>query len=61
VEEKIRKRAELENKKNEAREKHAALKVENETLRREMDEFKTRIEALEKAPTARNVRYAGRN
>ncbi len=52
VEEKISQRAELENKKNQAREKHAALKVENETLRREMDEFKTRIDSLEKADGA---------
>lgn len=52
VEEKISQRAELEKKKNLAREKHAALKVENETLRREMDEFKTRIDSLEKADGA---------
>ncbi|MBL8079733.1 MAG: SMC family ATPase [Anaerolineales bacterium] len=52
VEEKISQRNELENKKNLAREKHAALKVENETLRREMDEFKTRIDSLEKADGA---------
>ncbi len=52
AEEKINQRAELENKKNQAREKHAALKVENETLRREMDEFKIRIDSLEKADGA---------
>jgi DNA repair protein SbcC/Rad50 len=52
VEEKIKQRAELENKKNQAREKHAALKVENETLRREMEEFKIRIDSLEKADGA---------
>jgi exonuclease SbcC len=52
VEEKISQRVELENKKNQAREKHAALKVENETLRREMDAFKTRIDSLEKADGA---------
>jgi exonuclease SbcC len=52
VEEKIKQRDELENKKNQAREKNAALKVENETLRREMDQFKTRIESLEKADGA---------
>ena len=52
VEEKISQRAELESKRNQAREKHAALKVENETLRREMDEFKERIESLEKADGA---------
>ncbi len=52
VEEKISQRAELESKKNQTREKHAALKVENETLRREMDEYKTRIVSLEKADGA---------
>lgn len=52
VEEKIKQRDELENRKNQAREKNAALKVENETLRREMDQFKTRIESLEKADGA---------
>ncbi len=52
VEEKISQRNELEGKKNQAREKHSALKVENETLRREMDEFKSRIDSLEKADGA---------
>ncbi|MFN8381019.1 MAG: SMC family ATPase [Anaerolineales bacterium] len=52
VEERIEQRADLDNRKNLAREKHAALKVENETLRREMDEFKTRIDSLEKADGA---------
>ncbi len=52
AEERISQRAELESKKNQAREKHAALKVENETLRREMDEYKTRIDSLEKADGA---------
>jgi exonuclease SbcC len=52
AESKISQRLELENKKNQAREKHAALKVENETLRREMDAFKTRIDSLEKADGA---------
>ncbi|MBI5825331.1 MAG: SMC family ATPase [Chloroflexi bacterium] len=52
VEEKISQRAELETKKNQAREKHAALKVENDSLRREMDEFKIRIDSLEKADGA---------
>ncbi|MFN8410919.1 MAG: SMC family ATPase [Anaerolineales bacterium] len=52
VEEKISQRSELEDKKNQAREKHAALKVENETLRREMEEFKSRIDSLEKAEGA---------
>lgn len=52
VEEKIKERAGLEIERNQAREKHAALKVENETLRREMDEFKARIDSLEKADGA---------
>ncbi|MBL8101896.1 MAG: SMC family ATPase [Anaerolineales bacterium] len=52
VEEKISRRDELKNKTYQAREKHAALKVENETLRREMDEFKSRIDSLEKADGA---------
>ena len=41
--------AELENQRNEAREKNAALKVENESLRKEMDEIKKRIDSLEEA------------
>lgn len=52
VEEKIKDRDELENRKNQAREKHAALKVENESLRREMEQYKTRIDSLEKAEGA---------
>ena len=52
MEEKIKERDELESRKNQAREKNAALKVENETLRREMDQFKIRIESLEKADGA---------
>lgn len=48
----IAKRADLENSRNEAREKHAALKAENETLRREMDELKERIDALKVAEGA---------
>jgi exonuclease SbcC len=49
AEEKIRERGELENQRNEAREKYAALKVENKTLRKEMDETKKRIDSLEEA------------
>lgn len=52
MESQIAKRVELETQRNEAREKHAALKVENETLRRDMDEFKARITSLEKADGA---------
>lgn len=52
AEEKIKERGELESQRNEAREKYAALKVENETLRKEMDEFKARIDSLEKADGA---------
>lgn len=51
-ESKLNERVKLENRKNEAREKNAALKVENEALRREMDEFKIRIDSLEKADGA---------
>ncbi|MFM8426654.1 MAG: SbcC/MukB-like Walker B domain-containing protein, partial [Chloroflexota bacterium] len=49
---KIQERAELEKKRNEAREQQATLKAENEALRREMDELKTRIEALKVAEGA---------
>ncbi|MBE0682514.1 MAG: SMC family ATPase [Anaerolineales bacterium] len=52
AEEKVSQRAELEARRNETREKNAALKVANETLRREMDEFKSRIDSLEKADGA---------
>jgi DNA repair protein SbcC/Rad50 len=52
VEQKIKQRDGLENRRNAAREKNAALKVENETLRRQMDEFKVRIDSLEKADGA---------
>jgi DNA repair protein SbcC/Rad50 len=48
----IKERAELENSRNEARERQAALKVENETLRVQMDELKSRIEALKVAEGA---------
>ena len=49
VEAKIKERGELESQRNESREKYAALKVENETLRKEMDETKKRIDSLEDA------------
>ncbi len=52
VEAQIAKRAELETLRNEARERHAGLKVENETLRREMDELKARLDSLEQAEGA---------
>ena len=46
---KIQERGNLENQRNEARERFAALKVENESLRKEMDEIKKRIDSLEDA------------
>lgn len=46
VETQVSLRANLENEKNLSREKHAALKVENDSLRREMDEYKARIDSL---------------
>jgi exonuclease SbcC len=52
AEAKIQERAELETQRNGARERQAGLKAENESLRREMDELKTRIEALEVADGA---------
>lgn len=52
VEAKIQERAELEEKRNGARERQAAMKVENESLRREMDELKNRIETLKVAEGA---------
>jgi exonuclease SbcC len=52
AEEKIRERAGVEIWRNEAREKQAALKVENENLRREMDELKNRIDTLKVAEGA---------
>lgn len=52
AEAKIKERVELENNRNEARERQAALKAENESLRREMDELKSRIEALKVADGA---------
>ena len=45
----IQERGNLENQRNEARERFAALKVENESLRKEMDEIKKRIDSLEDA------------
>lgn len=49
---KVRERVELETSRNEARERQAALKVGNESLRREMDELKSRIDALKIADGA---------
>jgi len=47
AEAKAEERGALENQRNEARERGAALKAENESLRREMDEIKKRIDSLE--------------
>lgn len=52
AEAKVKERVELEASRNEAREQQAALKVENDSLRREMDELKNRIEALKVADGA---------
>jgi len=52
VESKIKERVALEAKRNEARERQAAMKVENESLRREMEELKNRIDALKVAEGA---------
>ncbi|MCC7119117.1 MAG: SMC family ATPase [Anaerolineales bacterium] len=52
VEQKRTARAALENRRNEAKEKLAGLKFENEALRKEMDEYKARIDALEKTESA---------
>ena len=46
TESKVSKRAELEKKRNARRERQAALKAENETLRVEMNQLKERIEIL---------------
>jgi DNA repair protein SbcC/Rad50 len=46
AEAKVSERAELETKRNEGRERQAALKVENETLRLEMNQLKERIDTL---------------
>lgn len=48
----IQERVELEHQRSEARERQAALKADNESLRREMDELKNRIDALEIADGA---------
>ena len=52
VEAKIAERAELENNKNDARERQAALKAENEVLRESMNSLKERIESLKAADGA---------
>jgi DNA repair protein SbcC/Rad50 len=52
AEAKVSERAELETKRNEGRERQAALKVENETLRLEMNQLKERIETLQSADGA---------
>ena len=52
AESKIKERAELENTRNIARERQAALKVENETLKVDMNQLKERIEALQSADGA---------
>ncbi|MBM4426472.1 MAG: SMC family ATPase [Chloroflexi bacterium] len=52
AESRIKERAELEASRNEARERQAAMKVENETLRTQMDELKIRIDALSVAEGA---------
>ncbi len=52
AESRIQLRVELEGARNETREKQAAFKVENESLRREMDELKNRIDALRVAEGA---------
>ncbi|MBI5965550.1 MAG: SMC family ATPase [Chloroflexi bacterium] len=49
AESRIKEHSELESQRNESREKFAALKVENESLRKEMDEIKKRIDSLEEA------------
>jgi len=52
AEEKINERIEVESKRNEARERQAALKVENETLKADMNQLKERIESLKSAEGA---------
>lgn len=49
AEAKVAERIALENKRNEARERQAALKVENEALKLEMKQIKERIETLQSA------------
>ncbi|MBI5352386.1 MAG: SMC family ATPase [Chloroflexi bacterium] len=53
AEEKIKERSNLENQRNEAREKFAALKVENESLRKEMKEIEKQRDSLEEARGAK--------
>jgi DNA repair protein SbcC/Rad50 len=48
----VAERMDLENGRNEARERQAAMKVENETLRVEMNQLKERIETLQSADGA---------
>ena len=52
TEEKIAQRSELENERNAGRERQAALKGENETLKAEMNQLKERIETLKSADGA---------
>lgn len=52
VEAKVAERLDLEKQRNEARERQAAMKVENETLKVEMNQLKERIEALQSADGA---------
>lgn len=52
VESKIEEREAIENHRNEAKEKLAGLKSENESLRNEMDTYKARIDSLEKTESA---------
>lgn len=52
VEVKIEERESIENQRNEAKEKLAGLKSENESLKVEMDELKKRIDSLEKTDGA---------
>lgn len=52
AEAKVKERIGLETSRNEARERQAALKVENETLRVQMEELKRRIDALKVADGA---------
>lgn len=52
IETQIAKRIDIEVQRNEAREKYAGLKVENETLRQEMEELKERINTLKSAAGA---------
>jgi len=52
VEEKIRERTRLENERNAGRERQAALKVENDQLKAEMNQLKERIATLQSAEGA---------